>query len=103
MPELATSIAAAIRKELDIFIGNIIGSNIFNILSILGLTSIVKNPIKINSMVLNFDIFWMLGIALLLFLFLLPLRKAIISRWKGLVFVAIYIAYIYYAFTVNGA
>ncbi|MBU8891466.1 MAG: calcium/sodium antiporter [Bacteroidales bacterium] len=103
LPELATSIAAAVRKELDIFIGNIIGSNIFNILTILGITSIVKNPIKINSMVLSFDIFWMLGIALLLFLFLLPLRKAIISRWKGLVFVAIYIAYIYLAFTVNGA
>jgi cation:H+ antiporter len=102
LPELATSIAAAIRKELDIFIGNIIGSNIFNILSILGLTSIVKNPIKINPMVLNFDIFWMLGIALLLFLFLLPLKKAIMTRWKGLVFVVIYIAYIYLAFTTRG-
>lgn len=98
LPELATSIAAAMRKELDIFIGNIIGSNIFNILAILGITSVVKS-IDVNPMVLKFDIFWMLGISLLLFLFLLPLRKAMINRWKGLVFVAIYIAYIYLAFT----
>lgn len=94
LPELATSISAAMRKELDIFIGNIIGSNIFNILAILGITSIVKS-IDVNPMVLKFDIFWMLGIPLLLFLFLLPLRKAMISRWKGLVFVSIYVAYIF--------
>jgi len=94
LPELAISIAAAIRKELDIFIGNIIGSNIFNILAILGITSVVKS-IDVNPMVLKFDIFWMLGIPLLLFLFLLPLRKAMITRWKGLVFVSIYVAYIF--------
>ncbi|MFC2096524.1 calcium/sodium antiporter [Bacteroidota bacterium] len=101
LPELATSIAAAIRKELDIFIGNIIGSNIFNILAILGLTSVVKT-IKINPMVLKFDIFWMLGTSLLLFLFILPLRKGTVTRWKGLIFVLIYITYIYLAFTFNG-
>jgi len=101
LPELATSIAAAIRKELDIFIGNIIGSNIFNILAILGFTSIVKE-IRINPMVLKFDIFWMLGTSLLLFLFILPLRKGIVTRWKGLIFVMIYITYIYLAFTVKG-
>jgi len=98
LPELATSIAAAVRKELDIFIGNIIGSNIFNILAILGLTSIFKN-IDINPMILKFDIFWMLGISLLLFLFILPLRKGAVTRWKGLVFVSVYFLYIYLAFT----
>ncbi len=97
LPELATSIAAAIRKELDIFIGNIIGSNIFNILAILGITSIVKT-IDINPMVLKFDIFWMLGTSLLLFLFILPLRKGVVTRWKGLIFVSIYVLYIYLAF-----
>lgn len=97
LPELATSVAAAIRNELDIFIGNIIGSNIFNILAILGLTSIVK-PIDINPMVLKFDIFWMLGISMLLFIFILPLRKGMITRWKGLIFVALYFLYIYLAF-----
>lgn len=98
LPELATSIAAAVRKELDIFIGNIIGSNIFNILAILGITSMVK-AIDINPMVLKFDIFWMLGTSLLLFLFILPLRKGVVTRWKGLIFVSIYVLYIYLAFS----
>lgn len=97
LPELATSIAAAIRKELDIFIGNIIGSNIFNILAVIGLTSVVKQ-INVNPMVLKFDMLWMIGISLLLFLFILPLSKATVTRWKGFVFVAIYITYIYLAF-----
>lgn len=98
LPELATSVAAALRKELDIFIGNIIGSNIFNILAILGITSMVKS-IDIHPMVLKFDFFWMLGIALLLFLFILPIRKAVVTRWKGLIFVSIYVLYIYLAFS----
>lgn len=98
LPELATSIAAAIRKELDIFIGNIIGSNIFNILAVIGLTSVVKQ-INVNPMVLKFDMLWMIGVALLLFIFILPLSRATVSRWKGFVFLAIYIIYIYLAFT----
>jgi cation:H+ antiporter len=100
LPELATSIMAAIRKELDIFIGNIIGSNIFNILAILGITSLIKS-IDINPMILKFDIFWMLGISFLLFLFILPLRKGIVTRWKGLVFLSIYLLYIYLVFTLG--
>jgi len=100
LPELATSIVAAIRKELDIFIGNIIGSNIFNILAILGLSSVVK-AIDINPMVLSFDIFWMLAISLLLFIFILPLKKGIITRWKGMVFIFIYVLYIYLVFMHN--
>lgn len=98
LPELATSVAAAARKEMDVFIGNIIGSNIFNIFAILGITSIITT-IDINPMVLKFDIIWMLALALLLFIFLLPLRKGVISRWKGLIFLTIYVAYIYLAFT----
>jgi len=100
LPELATSIVAAIRKELDIFIGNIIGSNIFNILAILGLSSVVK-AIDINPMVLSFDIFWMLAISLLLFIFILPIKKGIITRWKGIVFIFIYVLYIYLVFMHN--
>jgi cation:H+ antiporter len=98
LPELATSLAAAARKEMDVFIGNIIGSNIFNILAILGLTSVIT-AIDIHPMVLKFDIIWMLALALMLFVFLLPLRKGIISRWKGMIFLTIYMIYIYLAFT----
>jgi cation:H+ antiporter len=101
LPELATSIAAAIRKEMDIFIGNIIGSNIFNILAVLGITSIVKS-IDLNPMVLKFDMLWMLGISLLLFLFILPLSRAKVTRWKGFVFVVIYIVFIYLTFKLKG-
>lgn len=97
LPELATSIAAAVRKELDIFIGNIIGSNIFNILAILGFTTTIKS-IDINPMIIKFDIFWMMGISFLLFLFILPLRKGLVTRWKGLIFVSIYFIYIYLVF-----
>ncbi|HKL09557.1 MAG TPA: calcium/sodium antiporter [Bacteroidales bacterium] len=98
LPELATSIAAAARKEMDVFIGNIIGSNIFNIFAILGLTSIITT-IDVNPMAIKFDIIWMLALALLLFVFLLPLRKGTISRWKGMTFLTIYVTYIYLAFT----
>jgi len=98
LPELATSVAAAARKEMDVFIGNIIGSNIFNILAILGLTSVITT-IDIHPMVLKFDIIWMLALALMLFVFLLPLRKGIISRWKGMILLTIYVVYIYLAFT----
>lgn len=98
LPELATSVIAALKKETDISIGNIIGSNIFNIFAILGITAIVKD-INITQIILDFDILWMLGISLLLFLFMMPVRRGIIRRWEGLVFVIIYALYIYFVFT----
>ncbi|MFO7939540.1 MAG: calcium/sodium antiporter [Bacteroidales bacterium] len=97
VPELATSIMAAIRKEIDIFIGNIIGSNIFNILAILGITGLIKN-IEVNPSTLSNDLIWMLGISFLLFLFLLPLRKRTIGRWQGMVFVSLYSVFIFLVF-----
>jgi len=97
VPELATSIMAAVRKEIDIFIGNIIGSNIFNILAILGITGLIQR-IDVNPSIFKNDLLWMLGISFLLFLFLLPLRKRTIGRWKGLTFVAIYVAFILLVF-----
>jgi len=98
VPELATSIMAAIRKEIDIFIGNIIGSNIFNILAILGITGLIKN-IEVNPSILSNDLIWMLGISLLLFLFLLPLSKRTIGRWQGGAFVILYALFIFLVFT----
>lgn len=97
IPELVTSLAAAIKKELDISIGNIIGSNIFNILGILGTTAIVS-PISINQMIIQFDIFWMLGISLLLLVFLLPLKKGKMNRMEGIIYLMIYSIYIYILF-----
>ena len=97
VPELVTSIAAAIKKEMDISIGNIIGSNIFNLLGVFGVTSMIKN-IKIPVMTRDFDVFWMLGIALLLFLFILPLKGGRLTRLKGSLLFLTYCIYLYLLF-----
>ena len=95
VPELATSVIAAFKKEMDISIGNIIGSNIFNILSILGITVLV-HPIKVNAETLNTDMYWMLGIALLLLIPILIWKK--INRIFGFMFISVYFSYIYLQF-----
>ncbi len=97
VPELATSLIAAFKKETDISIGNIIGSNIFNIWAILGITAALK-PININPSMVSYDYWWMTGIAVMLFLMILPLSKGLISRWKGTIMFLVYILYIYLLF-----
>lgn len=93
VPELATSIIAALKKQMDISVGNIIGSNIFNILSVLGFTSIIK-PINVNPAILEFDILFMIGIAVLLFLTMLPLSNGRIRRFEGFLLLSFYITYV---------
>ncbi len=97
VPELATSVIAAIKKETDISIGNIIGSNIFNLLGILGVTSVLK-PINVAHEMIAIDIWWMMGIAVLLLLALLPLKKGTITRFKGLIMVVTYFVYMFLLF-----
>lgn len=93
VPELAASAIAAYRKQTDIAIGNLIGSNIFNILCVVGLTgSVAEMPLKKG--VLAFDAWWMLGIAFLIFPLMLMGGK--IHRWKGALLVLTYGAYIYF-------
>ncbi|NBC82901.1 MAG: calcium/sodium antiporter [Bacteroidetes bacterium] len=93
VPELATSAVAAFKKEMDISIGNIIGSNTFNLFAVLGITSLVK-PIDINPNTLSFDIFWMLGFSILLFLFILPAKAGRLTRIKGGILFTLYISYV---------
>lgn len=95
VPELATSIVAALKKQMDISVGNIIGSNIFNILCVLGITSIVKE-INVNETILQFDIYFMLGITILLFFTILPFKtkKSRINRFEGALLLAFYLGYI---------
>ena len=100
LPEMITSILAATQKESDISIGNIVGSNIFNIFSVLGIVAIVK-PLPVSEVIRNFDTLWMIGISFFLLLILLPARKSIISRFDGLLLFSIYIIYIYLVFTLN--
>lgn len=93
LPELATSAIAAFRKEMDISVGNIVGSNIFNILAVLGVSSMVK-AVEVNESFIQFDIPSMLIISGLLFLFILPANNSKLTRWKGLVLLASYTAYV---------
>jgi len=91
LPELITSIIAAMSKRTDLALGNILGSNIMNILSIIGLTAMVK-PISVSEAFLRSDYLWMIGISLLLYL--LMKAKMRISKVEGLVLLAAYIAYL---------
>jgi cation:H+ antiporter len=92
IPELATSVAAAIKKQMDISIGNLIGSNIFNILGVIGVTSMVE-PIGVAPVVMSEDIYWVAGIAAVLLPMFLISRK--IGRIKSLVLLGAYIAYLF--------
>jgi len=95
MPEVATSVVAAIRGERDIAVGNVVGSNIFNILCVLGLSSIIAPAgIEVSASALRFDIPVMIAVAAAC----LPVFFAgyLISRWNGIVFLGFYVAYIVY-------
>jgi len=103
VPELAASIIAALRKEKAISLGNLIGSNIFNIASVLGLTSMIM-PIKVlDKALLDNDMIWMLAIVVLLLSLIFLPKKLKISRLKGLVLFAGYITFIYLSFKSSGA
>ncbi len=94
MPELATSVMAAVQKEPDISVGNVLGSNIFNILSVLGITAMIK-PIGISAAMAGMDVLWMIGISFLLFLLFLPLKNPRLGRTGALVLLLVYVFYIY--------
>jgi cation:H+ antiporter len=92
MPELATSIMAAIRGERDIAVGNVVGSNIFNIFGVLGISSVVSaDGVKVTQAALQMDIPVMIAVAAAC----LPVFFVghVISRWNGVMFFAYYIAY----------
>lgn len=97
LPELATSLIAAFKKENEISIGNILGSNIMNIISVLGITALIK-PITTVPEILRIDMPWVLGSAVLLFLFMLPARRGKINRIEGLAMLLGYTVYIYFIF-----
>lgn len=95
MPEVATSIMAALKGERDIAVGNVVGSNIFNLLSVLGLTSLlVPGGIPISTAALGFDLPVMVVVAFAT----LPIffTGQIIDRWEGGIFLFYYIAYTLY-------
>lgn len=92
LPELVTSAMAALRKNMDIAVGNVVGSNIFNLLWILGISAVI-NPLPFN-VVSNSDIIMMIFASTLLIIVLPIGKRNIIDRWNGVLFLTIYIAYI---------
>lgn len=95
MPEVVTSVVAGLRGERDIAVGNVVGSNIFNIMGVLGITSVISSGgIEISEAITGFDIPVMTAVAIAC----LPIffTGGIISRWEGAVFMGYYIAYTLY-------
>ncbi len=98
VPELAASIIAALKKEKAISLGNLIGSNIFNIASVLGITAIIQ-PIAMKSeQILTNDIFWMLGFAFSLIVLTFIPKTYRLSRYKGIILFTGYATFIAMAF-----
>lgn len=92
LPELVTSIIAAFKKNVDLALGNIVGSNIFNILWILGVSAVLK-PIAFPGYII-FDLVILLISAMLLFTFMLTGEKQRLEKWKAIVFLVVYATYI---------
>ena len=99
VPELAASVIAALKKEKAISLGNLIGSNIFNIASVLGITAIIQPIAVMSEQVLTSDIFWMLSFAgVLIPLAFLP-KRYLLSRYKGIILFVSYATFIGLAFS----
>ena len=96
VPELAASVIAVVKKEKAISLGNLIGSNVFNILAVLGITSIIT-PVKVTDLgLLTSDIFWMLGISFVV-LPLVFIPKGYRLGWKdGVLLLLLYVSFIYF-------
>ena len=92
LPELTTAIIASLKGETDLALGNLLGSNIFNILSILGITSIIL-PIEINQAIVGVDMLWMLGITFITLPFMITGKH--VERWEGIVLMVVYFYYVF--------
>ena len=91
MPELATTVMAAIHRQADVALGNVIGSNLFNLLAIIGVAALVA-PIPVDSQFLTYDLWVMLAASLLLIPFVF-LRQNIGRVW-GVVLILFYVTYV---------
>jgi len=92
MPELAVSTIAAIKRNTKVAVGNVLGSNIFDFLGIIGMTALIQ-PIQIAESV-QFDILITLGVTLILLASMFAGKRNTLTRSKGFIFIALYIAYL---------
>ena len=95
VPELAASVIAAYRRHNDISLGNIIGSNLFNILAILGISSSTV-PISVSDAIVDRDLYWMIGISALILPFTLIRSK--LGKTEGAILLGVYVFYIFLLF-----
>jgi cation:H+ antiporter len=101
LPELAASVGSALKGHHDIAIGNIIGSNIFNLLAVLPIPGLIA-PLVIDSMVLERDYMTMLGLTIALMLIIgLSFRRGVIPRFTGIILLASYVAYMALLYSQN--
>jgi cation:H+ antiporter len=91
LPELATTVMAALRRQADVALGNVIGSNMFNLLAIIGIASLV-GPISVDPAFLTFDLWVMLAASILLVPFVYMRRD--ITRVWGVILSALYVTYL---------
>ena len=96
LPELVTTLVAIYKSELDISIGNIIGSNIFNILAVIGLTSIVTDLNILSERILTFDIYVMILFSLILVFFYLSDKKRFLNVYHGIIYLLLFVTYYMY-------
>jgi len=94
IPEFSASIIAALKKEKDLSIGNLIGSNIFNVFAVLGITSMIQPIVDIDKGLINNDFWWMFVAVLLLYPLMLFFKKQHIGRIEGSILLLFYITYI---------
>lgn len=91
LPELVTSVLASWRNQSEVALGNVVGSNIFNVLGVLGITALVQ-PVVIPAQILDFDLWVMLGVTALLLVF--AVTGWCLTRTEGLIFLGLYAAYL---------
>ncbi|MFH1456120.1 MAG: calcium/sodium antiporter [archaeon] len=92
LPELVTTIIAALNKEVDLAVGNLVGSNLFNIFYVLALSAVIS-PIKLPPLI-NIDIIFLIFVSLLLFVYLFIGEKRKLHKWQGLAFLILYVMYV---------
>ncbi len=100
LPELAACVAAAMKRNAAMVIGNVLGSNIFNVFFVLGVSAAIK-PLPFNK-ALNFDILVGLGAMILLWLLVLSSGQKTLQRWHGVLFLALYAGYLVFLFYFQG-
>tara|TARA_B100001564_G_scaffold100893_1_gene83057 strand:- start:2017 stop:2949 length:933 start_codon:yes stop_codon:yes gene_type:complete len=96
LPELVTTLVAIYKSELDISIGNIIGSNIFNILAVIGITSIITDLNILSERILSFDIYVMIFFSFILLIFYLSAKNRFLNIYHGIVYLLLFITYYIY-------